>query len=185
MEVFKKTVSSYDLHTSLLKWEHWEGSTSLRTLGRSNFLVHSSMHNDYKWNFRRLVSISFLLWIHSYSPNFVSKAPFWSQRNFNVNLGPSSCRPTFSLFLNIYLWWRKKMKSLWLWKVMHLLPWNCGSYGNRAARSRPTEWPRRVLKLFRTSSGRWLEVLPWFWKTVDICILNHSKHSLNSWGWHL
>ncbi len=36
-------------------------------------------------------SISFRLWIHSYSPNCVSKVPSCSQRIFRVKRGPSSC----------------------------------------------------------------------------------------------
>ena len=63
---------------------------------------------------------------------------------------------------NRYLWRLKKMKSRWLWKVTHCLPWNCGSWGKRATNRRATEWPSRVLKLLRITSGRWLVIRPWF-----------------------
>ena len=43
------------------------------------------------------------LCIHSYSPYFVLKVPFCIERNFKVKRGPISWRPTFFLFLNIYL----------------------------------------------------------------------------------
>lgn len=52
-----------------------------------------------------------------------------------------------------YLWNRKKIKSLWLWKVTTCRPKNCGSCGKRAANSRPMLWPRRVEKLFKITSG--------------------------------
>ena len=39
-------------------------------------------------------------------------------------------------------------------------PLNCGSCGTRQPRSRPTRWPRRVLKLFSISSGRCPVFLP-------------------------
>ena len=40
---------------------------------------------------------------HSYSPNFESNVPFCSDRSLSVKRGPSSCSPTLSAFLNIYL----------------------------------------------------------------------------------
>lgn len=46
-------------------------------------------------NFLRLVSISFLLCIHSNSPNLESKVPLCKERSLRVNLGPSSCSPAF------------------------------------------------------------------------------------------
>lgn len=54
---------------------------------------------------------------------------------------------------NAHLWNLKKTKSLWLWKVATCRPTNWGSCGKRAASRRPTLWPRRVLKLFRITSG--------------------------------
>lgn len=44
----------------------------------------------YRWNVLRVESISFRLWIHSYSPNCVSNVPSCSQRILRVNRGPSS-----------------------------------------------------------------------------------------------
>ncbi len=49
-------------------------------------------HHDHNENFFRELSASFLLHIHSYSPNCVSKAPSCSHFIFNVKRGPSSCR---------------------------------------------------------------------------------------------
>ena len=69
-----------------------------------------------------------------------------------------------------YLWCLKKMKSLWLWKVMALRPWNWGSWGNNDASILPTLCPSRVLKLFRITSGMWLDSAPAFWKCNDINI---------------
>ena len=43
------------------------------------------------------------LWTHSYSPYFESKVPFWSDLSFNVNLGPSSCKPHLFSLRNSYL----------------------------------------------------------------------------------
>lgn len=57
-------------------------------------------------------------------------------------------------FKSIYLWNLKKTKSLWLWKVATCRPTNCGFCGKRAANNRPMLWPRRVLKLFRMTSGK-------------------------------
>ena len=68
-------------------------------------------------NFRRDVSMScrFPWMIQSYSPKAESKVPFCKLLSLSVNLGPSSLSLHFSADLNSYRWWRKKMKSRWLW----------------------------------------------------------------------
>lgn len=133
-------------------------------------------------NFRRLVSISCRLCTHSYSPYLESNVPFCKDRSFKVNLGPNSCKPHFFWFLNWYLWYLKKMKSLWLWKVTTLRPVNWGSCGNIDARSLPTEWPRRVLKLFKTTSGVWLEWSPLRFKSLPNFTLDNLKWAVGPSG---
>lgn len=119
----------------------------------------------YKKNFFLLVSNSGLN-IHSYSPSRWY-TPFCSQRSFNVNLGPNSCNPTFSVSLNTYRCRRTKMKSRWLWNVMTCLPWNSGTWGNKAWNMRPTVCPSLVLKLFNINSGLCAVTLPWFYVSLD------------------
>jgi hypothetical protein len=78
-----------------------------------------------------------------------------------------------------HLWCLKKIKSLWLWNVAERLPWNWGSYGNRDASNLATEWPSLVLKLFRITSGRCDDALPWFYikqKEIDIRNINECFH---------
>lgn len=53
----------------------------------------------------------------------------------------------------LYLWNRKKIKSLWLWKVATCRPTKFGSWGKRAANSRAMVCPKRVEKLLRITSG--------------------------------
>ena len=111
--------------------------------------------NVYRTNFVLSDSIlCFGFCSHSYSPNNASNVPFWIDRNFSVNRGPNSCNATFFSFLNKYMWWRKKMKSRWLWNVITCRPWYWGSWGNSEASRRPTRSPTRVLKLFKIISGR-------------------------------
>lgn len=69
------------------------------------------------------------------------------------NIGLSLCKWFLGILMNIHLWNLKKMKSLWLWKVATWRPTNWGSWGKRAAKSRPMLWPRRVVKLLRITSG--------------------------------
>lgn len=52
-----------------------------------------SSESGYRWNLRRLVSISLRLCTHSNSPVFVSNVPLCSLVSFKVNRGPSSCTP--------------------------------------------------------------------------------------------
>jgi len=63
----------------------------MHTMSKSHH-HHHHYHHDHNENFFRELSASFLLHIHSYSPNCVSKAPSCSHFIFNVKRGPSSCR---------------------------------------------------------------------------------------------
>ena len=67
-----------------------------------DFGCKKSIHNSFI--FLKVLKIMLhTLCIHSYSPYNESNVPFCNDLSFNVNRGPSSCKPVFFAFLNIYL----------------------------------------------------------------------------------
>ena len=110
------------------------------------------------------IKIDYGLWKHQ-AYNMLIHLGRWKgitcfPRNIRKNYVPRG------LFNKNHLCLRRKIKSLWLWKVTTFRPLNSGSMWKRDPNILPTEWPSLVLKLLRITSGRCLVAFPCLWNWV-------------------